>query len=274
MNMEICVVMTTLQHDSTKAYLDYLADEPIMAVNLCGPMSGGTSLRKSFELNHDGTGQLRIGSVILQTFTDLGVVQGKAGPTTGRIWEIDTSNLVEDEDICDLIIELGDKINSVEILVKAKRHRMWYAVLKNNDKGREEERHLGKLLIKEMSIPRPSHRQGQYEKNYDPGNLVPRSVDRGNQSGPQKVVNKPSGSMRWEPVRESMERRENLRMSSSGSELGPRAGPTPQGKAPSTNPKPTPSIFDRYKEHKEREAEDEGRDLKEPLTKTTMVNKY
>jgi len=71
-----------------------------------------------------------------------------------------------------------------------------------------------------------------------------------------------------------MESRENLRMSSSGSELGSRAGPTPQGKAPSTNPKPASSIFDRYKEHKKREAEDEGLDLKEPLTKTTMVNKY
>jgi hypothetical protein len=63
-------------------------------------------------------------------------------------------------------------------------------------------------------------------------------------------------------------------MSSSGSDIGSRAGPTPQGKASTTNFKPTSSIFDRYKEHKEMEAGEEGRDPKEPLTKTTMVNKY
>ena len=106
LKMEVCVIMTTLQHDNPKAYLDYLSDEPIMVVTLCGPMSGGTAVRRSIELSQDGTGQLRIGSVTLQTFNDLSVVQGKVGPTTGRIWEIDTSNMTEDEDICDIIIEL------------------------------------------------------------------------------------------------------------------------------------------------------------------------
>jgi hypothetical protein len=113
-----------------------------MVVTLCGPFSGGSAYRRSIEISHDGTGSLRIGSITLQTFIDLNVVQGKVGPTTGKIWEIDTSNLMEDEDVCDLIVGLGEKINQVEILVKAKRHRVWYAMLKNNDKGREDKIHL------------------------------------------------------------------------------------------------------------------------------------
>jgi hypothetical protein len=125
--MEVCVIMTTLQHDNPKAYLDLLADEPIMAVISCGLMTGGSALRKGIELSREGTGTLRIGSVTLQTFVDPSVVQGRGGPTTGRIWEIDSSNMDGEEDVCDLIIELGDRINSVEILVKARRAKLWYA---------------------------------------------------------------------------------------------------------------------------------------------------
>jgi hypothetical protein len=95
MNMEVCVIMTTLQHDAPKSYLDHLADEPIMVVTLCGPLSGGLAYRRSIEISQDGTGSLRVGSITLQTFIDLNVVQGKVGPTTGKIWEIDTSNLTE-----------------------------------------------------------------------------------------------------------------------------------------------------------------------------------
>jgi len=125
--MEVCVIMTTLQHDNPKAYLDLLADEPIMAVTSCGLLTGGSALRKGIELSREGKGTLRIGSVTLQTFVDPSVVQGRGGPTTGRIWEIDSSNMDGEEDVCDLILELGDRINSVEILVKARRAKLWYA---------------------------------------------------------------------------------------------------------------------------------------------------
>jgi hypothetical protein len=271
-NVEVCVMMTTLQHDSPKAYLDFLADEPIMVVTLCGPMLGGSSLRRSIELGNDGTGLLRIGSITLQTFTDLSVVQGKVGPTTGRIWEIDTSNLMEDEDVCDLIIELGERINDVEILVKAKRHKTWYAVLKSHGKGKEDKAHLGRLGIKDMYIPKPSDRQGQYERDYDPGNLAPVVVDRSSHSNTQKGLSKAPNIKRWEPERESLERRESIRASSTGANANMKAASTPHGKT-SANTKPASSIFDRYKEPKKSEFV-EDRDPKEPMLKMTKANKY
>jgi len=249
MNMEICVVMTTLQHDVSKTHMDFLADEPMMAVILCGPVSGGSSIKKSIMVSHDGTGTLRIGSVTLQTFVDLDAVQGKVGPTTGRIWEIDTSGLTGDEDICDLIIELGEKFDQVEILVKAKKNKTWYAVLKSSDKGKEERTHMGRLSIREMTIPKLFERQGQYERNFDPGNLEPRLIDRSFNSGGH--TNAKTNDKRWQPREESLERRSSQKNSGPGNNAVGRAGSSQIGKTHHlmSSSKHTPSLYDRYKGH-------------------------
>ena len=123
-----------------------------------------------------------------------------------------------------------------------------------------------------MNIPKPSDRQGQYERDYDPGNLAPVVVDRSSHSNAQnKGLSKAPNTKRWEPERESLERRESIRASSTGANANMKAASTPHGKT-SANTKPASSIFDRYKEPKKSELED--RDLKEPLLKMTKANKY
>ena len=125
-----------------------------------------------------------------------------------------------------------------------------------------------------MAIPRPSDRQGQYERNYDPGNLAPKLVDRSaNSTALNKGTGKTNSDKRWSPERESLERRENLRTSSTFN-IGSKPGMTPQGKTP-VNAKPTSGIFDRYKEQKKVEEDpDEDHDTKQDMSRTVKVNKY
>ena len=158
-------------------------------------------------------------------------------------------------------------------MVKAKRHKVWYAVLKSYSKGREEKVHLGRLGIRDMNVPKPSDRQGQYERDYDPGNLAPAVVDRSAHSNAQnKGLSKAPNAKRWEPERESLERRESIRASSAGANANLKAASTPHGKT-TANTKPASSIFDRYKEPKKSEFV-EDRDLKKPSLRTKKANKY
>jgi hypothetical protein len=185
-----------------------------------------------------------------------------------------------EEDVCDLILELGDRINSVEILVKARRAKLWYALLKNEHRGKEEKTHLGRLLLKEMGIPRPTDRQGQYEKDYDPGNMEPRWIERSlhTPSAQGKAANKGTNNQRWTPREDSIERRESLKNQGTASSRAMGSGNSSYGRGtiPMSSSKHIPSLYDRFMGQKREELEGVSVDLKlgEPSEEATQTNRY
>jgi len=168
--------MTTLQH-IVSYYLDYLADEPIIMVTLCGPRSGGNNFRRGIEIRADGTGVLNVGSIALQMFVDVRAVQGKGGPTIGAIWKMDTKRM-PDADICDVLSDMGEMMRRVELLVKADETDLWYAILKKIEGVQEgRQSYMGRIASKELILPRPSERVG-ITQGYDAGNMTPKMITR------------------------------------------------------------------------------------------------
>ena len=93
MGTEVCVQMYTIQHSSHTAnsvYHDDYTDEPIMIVTLLKANGGGRDIRRHWKDSNRGTtGELKIGSITLQTFMEIKDIFMRPGPTTGRIFDID-----------------------------------------------------------------------------------------------------------------------------------------------------------------------------------------
>ena len=111
MGTEVCVQMYTIQHSSHTAnsvYHDDYTDEPIMIVTLLRANGGGRDIRRHWKDSNRGTtGDLKIGSITLQTFMEIKDIFMRPGPTTGRIFDIDSKKMARANDMGLIIKELG-----------------------------------------------------------------------------------------------------------------------------------------------------------------------
>ena len=177
MGTEVCVQMYTIQHSSHTAnsvYHDDYTDEPIMIVTLLKANGGGRDIRRHWkESNRGTTGELKIGSITLQTFMEIKDIFMRPGPTTGRIFDIDSKEMARANDMGLIIKELGSNYERIEFLCcSAKQKDRWFALLKNNQ-GDDKRFESNELSIRERDFPKLKDRPEAHMRGRDTGNLEP-----------------------------------------------------------------------------------------------------
>ena len=90
---EVAVHVITVQHSqANSSYFDTHADEPVLVVTFLKLKTGGSLFRRTWRENNGG-GEIRIGSVSLQVFTELSDIHQTTPTTSGRIWDIDARRI-------------------------------------------------------------------------------------------------------------------------------------------------------------------------------------
>jgi hypothetical protein len=174
----ICVHMNVLQHsNNTTPYFDDRIEEPIIIVTL---YRGTQSSRIRGVLRNQNKnlpcGELRIGSVILQTFFEHDDITGRAPMITGRLLQIEMPGPKHGScDIIEAMKRLGSLNHKITLLAKADPTRWrdrWYGILKNPHL--EELRTVDdSLTIRDMDIPKLKERAEAYRAEYDSCNMEP-----------------------------------------------------------------------------------------------------
>jgi hypothetical protein len=135
MGPEMCVHVITYPHIDrpySSPYLDDFADEPVLVVSFLNVPTGGEALRRAWTKKNGTKGELRIGTLNLQTFVDPEAIFGKAPPVTGSILDIDASQVIGNDDMGKVIRALGASFaEKVQLIVRRSNGR-WLALLKRD----------------------------------------------------------------------------------------------------------------------------------------------